>query len=1232
MTPARPFFSFALLILLCTSPWLHPQTWPQNGVTFSHNGSNYAYWLPTDAPAETPLRVIIRMRGAGSGIDRPSDFMSALTARNAHAVVVANSNSYSEIIAPELIQTLRAAPHNLDIKDDVFIVGNSRGGQGVNRLMQQIPEGIRAAFSSNPGNLTTPTGRLFGQFPSNQGGWTDEEIGPVFGGPPWSALNDDRKMALGDPAKPGFNNIAVMAHAGAADQARYPHSMFFAMEVQHLWQHPHFETYWGPGGHGMNTDDVATAIDFFLRVEAHPDNAAPQVQIAGPRIIVLNPGTTHTLTATATDAEDDDASLTMEWRKVSLINEPQFVQDDTLAYAARYIDGVDGWIPLHRYADVSVDGFNSTRASRTPRVLSSIHSLTFTVPTVPENTPMVFEAKAIDSAGFAGTDSVMVVVNAPPRILEGPESQWSTHKNSPRPMRFRALDIDSAALQWSIHEAPEHGSVDFLSSTGEFVDLTYTPASGYMGADSFVLRVTDALGLHSELTVSIDVTNDFLSLPAEMNAVRQRSTDAAGSLTSGSGMTVRTGSFPNWMNNRSAYFRFPLHPISGDYVSSQVRLFVHQRTKTAAEVITVYKVPENQNDGLAFAWGVVPPLSAYELVGTLPLAATGFVTFDTTDLVAQALADDETSLTLVFYADSGNGPIYASRHWPDPAQRPALEIVSLTGEPEAPAITEDPQDLLVTDGATAVFSAGVTGIPFPDLQWQLDGVDLTDDGRISGASTATLTIDPVQPGDAGTYRLVATNVEGSATSQPATLTVELLPPAILTHPQDTNSFIGAEVILSVEAAGSPPLTYTWFRNGVPIPQSNSPDLILSDLQAGDAGSYTVSITNATGQSATSAPALLTVGAPPALLIKIDFSATPPNAPANWNIIGVAAGGTFTGTFGNLLHFATGDPTPVAAVVATTQGSGLRDSSADNSWGLREVAPPWADPESHALNNRVFVVDNSSARITFTGLTPGAAYRLEIASSVGGNTAGDSAGKYTLSGGDGPVEGFNAHTGRSLGTEVLWTPRGPHPDEPRKPHSSAVNSEEGWLLWPQAVASEAGELILDLSTVGAGTSNPRIAVNALRLESLAASSPPEHPFNDWISQFNQLPPDQRAPLDTPAGDALPNLLKYALDLDPTLPATGTDRAVVDLVDEDGARVIELRVPEGLSRPALHYILETSGDLETWSPLAEAVGHTIFSATPGAPVATVIREGDVVSVTLTGEVPPRAFYRLTVTLLE
>jgi PKD repeat protein len=148
----------------------------------------------------------------------------------------------------------------------------------------------------------------------------------------------------------------------------------------------------------------------------------------------------------------------------------------------------------------------------------------------------------------------------------------------------------------------------------------------------------------------------------------------------------------------------------------------------------------------------------------------------------------------------------------------------------------------------------------------------------------------------------------------------------------------------------------------------------------------------------------------------------------------------------------------------------------------------------------------------------------------------------------------------------------------------------------------------------------------------ALAPPGSGFGAWIDGFGDLPPEERSALANPAGDGLPNLLKYALDLDPALPAHGAERTVVGVLDDAGARVIELRVPEGLSRPDLHYILEISEDLAIWEPLAEAVGHTTFSAASGAPVSTVAREGEVVSVSLEATAPTRAFYRLTVTLLE
>lgn len=125
----------------------------------------------------------------------------------------------------------------------------------------------------------------------------------------------------------------------------------------------------------------------------------------------------------------------------------------------------------------------------------------------------------------------------------------------------------------------------------------------------------------------------------------------------------------------------------------------------------------------------------------------------------------------------------------------------------------------------------------------------------------------------------------------------------------------------------------------------------------------------------------------------------------------------------------------------------------------------------------------------------------------------------------------------------------------------------------------------------------------------------------------------ADLVNPTGDGLPNLLKFALGLDPSLPASGEDRVVMDLIEADGLQVIVLRIPSGLDRPELHYALEMSEDLAAWEPVAEAVGQsTTFTAAPGSPVSTIARSGDTVSVTLTPGAPSRAFYRLTITVVD
>ena len=74
-------------------------------------------------------------------------------------------------------------------------------------------------------------------------------------------------------------------------------------------------------------------------------------------------------------------------------------------------------------------------------------------------------------------------------------------------------------------------------------------------------------------------------------------------------------------------------------------------------------------------------------------------------------------------------------------------------------------------GSVVSFSVTATGTAPLSYQWQKDGVDLTDGGSITGATTATLTITGVMESYEGGYRCVVTNIDGMDTSNTAILTV-----------------------------------------------------------------------------------------------------------------------------------------------------------------------------------------------------------------------------------------------------------------------------------------------------------------------------------------------------------------------------------------------------------------------------------------------------------------------------
>lgn len=183
------------------------------------------------------------------------------------------------------------------------------------------------------------------------------------------------------------------------------------------------------------------------------------------------------------------------------------------------------------------------------------------------------------------------------------------------------------------------------------------------------------------------------------------------------------------------------------------------------------------------------------------------------------------------------------------ALRLVVDGQAVTG---APSIVAQPVAQTTVVGGTATFSVTANGDAPLSYQWLKN-----DDVIIEGATGPTLTLSNVQASDLGNYYVVVTNSVGSATSNLAPLVITGLPPSITVSPVSQTVSAGSNVTFSVSAAGSPPLTYQWRKDGAALPSATASALTLTRVQDGDAGSYDVVVTNSVS-SATSGAATLTV--------------------------------------------------------------------------------------------------------------------------------------------------------------------------------------------------------------------------------------------------------------------------------------------------------------------------------------------------------------------------------------
>ena len=163
-----------------------------------------------------------------------------------------------------------------------------------------------------------------------------------------------------------------------------------------------------------------------------------------------------------------------------------------------------------------------------------------------------------------------------------------------------------------------------------------------------------------------------------------------------------------------------------------------------------------------------PPSSQTVQAGagfTLSVVATGpgplsYQWYHGTSLLENAAGASYT-VTGATLADAGDYTVAVSNAYGE--TRSAAVTITLVSQP--PLITTEPVSLSAAVGQSASFAVVASGSPTLAYQWYRGTT------AIPGATAATLAIDPVGTGDAGSYHVLVSNPYGTATSATVSLTV-----------------------------------------------------------------------------------------------------------------------------------------------------------------------------------------------------------------------------------------------------------------------------------------------------------------------------------------------------------------------------------------------------------------------------------------------------------------------------
>jgi hypothetical protein len=149
--------------------------------------------------------------------------------------------------------------------------------------------------------------------------------------------------------------------------------------------------------------------------------------------------------------------------------------------------------------------------------------------------------------------------------------------------------------------------------------------------------------------------------------------------------------------------------------------------------------------------------------------------------------------------------------------------------------------------STATFTATAFSHESLNYQWQKNGTNLVEGGRLSGTTNSTLTIASVSDADAANYSAVVSDAYSSVTTSNAALTV-IDPPGITAQPLGQRIMLGSSVSFNVLVSGTAPFSYQWRFNGAGIPNATNAAYAIQAVGTTNTGNYSIVVTNPAGSN------------------------------------------------------------------------------------------------------------------------------------------------------------------------------------------------------------------------------------------------------------------------------------------------------------------------------------------------------------------------------------------------